>query len=160
MGVAFLADLGDFQQGGAAPQPGTHRHGPEIQPFHHQVFPKSAGLHVGALGVEGGDFIGTEQAYLPVPVPGVGIPHQAPVRPQLGAVLVRFLGAPGFAPADGPHGSFHSYPPIRFMVWRLPCPAPKQWPSGLAAMACSTAFFNSSGPAPPRKSARRSVPSS
>ena len=72
--VAFLADLRDPQGHLPRIQQGTDGQGPEVDPLHQHVLPEVAVRDGSSPFIEGLHLVRAEQADLPVPVSGVGVP--------------------------------------------------------------------------------------
>ena len=78
--MAFLTDLRQFQEDRAALQARPYGQAGKIDTPDDHIFTKGTGAYVGAAGPEGFDLFAGQEAYLAVPMAGVGVAFDAPVR--------------------------------------------------------------------------------
>ena len=83
--MALLADLGQFKQGFTTDlKASAYRYIPEIKSLKDQVLAKVAIGHISSLILERIDLFKRQQADLPVPLAGMGVPFDPMVSSQQG----------------------------------------------------------------------------
>ena len=91
--VAFLSDLGHFQDHVAAAEFRPHWKRSEIKAVYHKIFSKSAVLYFSAPSAEFLDLIIRQKAHLSVPFARMGVSFNSPVLYKLRFFYFMFLRA-------------------------------------------------------------------
>ena len=92
--VALLADLCQLQKSIADPESRSHRKRSQVESFYNDILTKSTEVHIGSLLAESLDFLQGQKAYLPVPLAGMRVILDSPVRdkPDLRDEILRGHG--------------------------------------------------------------------
>ena len=91
MAVAFLSNLGEFQENITDLKPGTYRYFPQIKAFYNQVLSKCSKINVCAFGAKVLYFLKGQKAHLSMPLSAMGIPCFACAPERLPELLERTL---------------------------------------------------------------------
>jgi hypothetical protein len=93
MVVTFLTDLSYFQNHVPADKDSPHGKAAKVYALHHQILAKGSMLNFDAPGPEVLNFFIREEAYLPVPVPGVSVAFDAVIGRKFAFAYIVFYHA-------------------------------------------------------------------